>query len=58
MNTQDELAGLRRLLRALDNRDMTIRDRGKDVTKQEAEKLRQDIAYLETALARASATNT
>jgi uncharacterized membrane protein len=57
MNMRDELEGLRHLLRALDNRNMTIRDRGKDVTKQEADKLRQDIAHLETVLARARGAN-
>jgi len=50
--TRDELAGLRRLLRALEHEGMTIRQHGRDVTKEEAAKLRQDIAYLETILAK------
>ena len=52
MNTGNEPAGLRQLLNALEHEGMTIHLNGKDVTKQEADKLRPDIEYLEKALAR------
>jgi hypothetical protein len=57
MDTRDELAGLRHLLNGLEHGGMTMHLNGKNVTKQEADKLRQDIAYLEKALARTRGGN-
>lgn len=52
MNTREELAVLRQLLKALQSGEMTLHQHGKDVTNQEMDKLKPDIAFLEKVLAR------
>jgi hypothetical protein len=47
----DELAGLRRFLKAFET-NTTIRRRGVDVTREEIDILKREIAHLESILAR------
>ena len=54
MTPKDELADLTQLLDALENGRMTIRESDADVTQREVQKLKPDIAYLKSVLARAS----
>ena len=51
---KEELAALLQLLRALESGSMTIHQNGNDVTRQEIAKLRPDIRFLESLLARDS----
>lgn len=48
----DELGGLKTLLKALESKEMKLIRNGTDVTKTEAQILRRDIAHLEKVLAR------
>jgi hypothetical protein len=48
----EELAALRQLLIALESGSMTIRQSGEDVTQRELAKIKPEIKYLETVLAR------
>ena len=52
MHPDDELASLRRLLDALESGSMKLLRNGTDVTKEEVAKLKPDIEYLESVLAR------
>jgi hypothetical protein len=52
MHPDDELASLRRLLDALESGSMKLLLNGRDVTKEEVAKLKPDIEYLESVLAR------
>ena len=52
MPISDELAGLRRLLKALESKEMTISQKHADVTQREIEILKHEIKHLETVLAR------
>jgi hypothetical protein len=52
MHPDDELAGLRRLLDALETGSMKLLRNGKDVTQEEVAKLKPDIEYFESVLAR------
>jgi hypothetical protein len=52
MHPDDELASLRRLLDSLENGSMKIFKNGQDVTQQEVAKLKPDVEYLESVLAR------
>jgi hypothetical protein len=52
MHPDDELASLRRLLHALETGSMIISQGGKDITQEEVAKLKPDIEYLESVLAR------
>jgi hypothetical protein len=52
MHPDDELAGLRRLLDALESGSMKLLLNGRDVTQEEVAKLKPDIEYLESVLAR------
>jgi hypothetical protein len=52
MHPDDELVNLRRLLHALETGSMKISQGGNDITHQEVAKLKPDIKYLETVLAR------
>jgi hypothetical protein len=46
MHPDDELAGLRRLLDALESGSMKLLLNGRDVTQEEVAKLKPDIEYL------------
>jgi hypothetical protein len=48
----EELAALRQLYAALTSGKMRLWESGNDVTQREIERLRPDMAYLETVLAR------
>jgi hypothetical protein len=52
MHPDDELAGLRRFLDALETGSMKLLRNNKDVTQEEVAKLKPDIEYLESVLAR------
>jgi hypothetical protein len=52
MHPDDELAGLRHLLDALESGSMKLLLNGRDVTQEEVAKLKPDIEYLESVLAR------
>jgi hypothetical protein len=52
MHPDDELASLRRLLDALETGSMKLLRNEKDVTQEEVAKLKPDIEYLESVLAR------
>jgi hypothetical protein len=52
MHPDDEWASLRRLLDSLENGSMKIFKNGQDVTQQEVAKLKPDVEYLESVLAR------
>jgi hypothetical protein len=52
MHPDDELAGLRHLLDALESGSMKLLLNGRDVTQDEVAKLKPDIEYLESVLAR------
>jgi hypothetical protein len=52
MHPDDELASLRRLLDALESGSMKLLLNGRDVTQEEVAKLKPDIEYLESVLAR------
>jgi len=52
MHPDDELASLRHLLEALETGSMKLLRNGKDVTQEEVAKLKPDIEYLESVLAR------
>jgi len=52
MHPDDELASLRHLLQALETRSMKLLRNGTDVTQEEVAKLKPDIEYLESVLAR------
>ena len=52
MHPDDELASLRRLLDSLENGSMKIFKNGQDVTQEEVDKLKPDVEYLESVLAR------
>ena len=52
MHPDDELASLRRLLDALESRSMKLLLNGRDVTQEEVAKLKPDIEYIESVLAR------
>jgi hypothetical protein len=52
MHPDDELAGLRRFLDALETGSMKLLQNNKDVTQEEVAKLKPDIEYLESVLAR------
>jgi hypothetical protein len=52
MHPDDELASLRRLLDALETGSMKLLRNNKDVTQEEVAKLKPDIEYLESVLAR------
>ena len=56
MHPDDELASLRRLLDALESGSMKFLLNGRDVTKEEVAKLKPDIEYLESVLARIRST--
>jgi hypothetical protein len=56
MHPDDELAGLRRLLDALESGSMKLLLNGRDVTQEEVAKLKPDIEYLESVLARVRST--
>ena len=51
-STNRELTALRQLYEALTSGRMMLGENGKDVTQREIEKLKPDIAYLESVLAR------
>jgi hypothetical protein len=53
----DELLTLRSLLERLETGDLTIRKSGKDVSQQEADILKKEIAALEKTLARLKAAS-
>jgi hypothetical protein len=53
----DELVTLRSLLERLETGDLTIRKSGKDVSQQEADILKKEIAALEKTLARLKAAS-
>jgi hypothetical protein len=52
MTVQDELVELRSFVAKLDSREITLHRSKVDVTQQEADVLRREIAHLETVLAR------
>ena len=52
MHPDDELASLRRLLDSLENGSMKIFKNGQDVTQEEVAKLKPDVEYLKSVLAR------
>ena len=52
MHPDDELASLRHLLDALESGSMKLLLNGRDVTQEEVAKLKPDIEYLESVLAR------
>jgi hypothetical protein len=52
MQPDDELASLRYLLDALESGSMKLLLNGRDVTREEVAKLKPDIEYLESVLAR------
>ena len=52
MHPDDELGSLRRLLKALESGSMKLLLNGRDVTQEEVAKLKPDIEYLESVLAR------
>jgi hypothetical protein len=52
MHPDDELASLRDLLEALETGSMKLLRNGRDVTQEEIAKLKPDIEYLESVLAR------
>jgi hypothetical protein len=52
MHPDDEWASLRRLLDSLENGSMKIFKNGQDVTQEEVAKLKPDVEYLESVLAR------
>ena len=52
MHPDDELASLRRLMGALKSGSMKLLLNGRDVTQEEVAKLKPDIEYLESVLAR------
>jgi hypothetical protein len=52
MDPREELGGLLQLLEALQSGAMTLRQNGQDVTKQEIDKLKPDIAFLKKVAAR------
>jgi hypothetical protein len=56
MHPDDELASVRRLLSALESGSMKLLLNGRDVTQQEVAKLKPDIEYLESVLARIRST--
>ena len=56
MHPDDELASLRRLLDALASGSMKLLLNGRDVTQEEVAKLKPDIEYLESILARIRST--
>jgi len=56
MRPDDEFASLRRLLDALESGSMKILLKGRDVTQEELAKLKPDIEYLESVLARIRST--
>jgi hypothetical protein len=56
MHPDDELAGLRRLLDALESGSMKLLLNGRDVTQEEVARLKPDIEYLESVLARIRST--
>jgi hypothetical protein len=52
MHPDDELASLRRFLDALETGSMKLLRNNKDITQEEVAKLKPDIEYLESVLAR------
>ena len=52
MHPDDELASLRRLFDSLENGSMKIFKNGQDVTQEEVAKLKPDVEYLKSVLAR------
>jgi hypothetical protein len=52
MHPDDELASLRHLMDALESGSMKLLLNGRDVTQEEIAKLKPDIEYLESVLAR------
>ena len=56
MHPDDELASLRRVLSALESGSMKLLLNGRDVTQQALAKLKPDIEYLESVLARIRST--
>lgn len=52
MSPKEELADLRQFLKALESGSMTIHQKGEDVTQRELAKLKPEIKYLESVLAR------
>jgi hypothetical protein len=52
MHPDDELASLRHPLDALESGSMKLLLNGRDVTQEEVAKLKPDIEYLESVLAR------
>jgi hypothetical protein len=52
MSTKKELAGLSQFLKALESREMFIYQSEVDVTQREIDRLRPEIKYLESVLAR------
>ena len=52
MHPDDELASLRHLLDALESGSMKLLLNGRDVTQEELAKLKPDIEYFESVLAR------
>jgi hypothetical protein len=56
-STTEELASLRQLLSALKSGSMTLRQGGKDVTRREIAKLKPDIEFLESIIARTKDKN-
>jgi hypothetical protein len=56
MHPDDELASLRRFLDALESGSMKLFLNGKDVTQEEVTKLKPDLEYLESVLARIRST--
>ena len=56
MHPDDELASLRRLLDALKSGLMKLLLNGRDVTQEEVAKLKPDIEYIESVLARIRST--
>jgi hypothetical protein len=56
MHPDDELASLRRLFDALESGSMKLLLNGRDVTHEEVAKVKPDIEYLESVLARIRST--
>jgi len=56
MHPDDELASLRRLMDALASGSMKLLLNGRDITQEEVAKLKPDIEYLESILARIRST--
>ncbi len=52
MHPDDELASLRHLMDALESGSIKLLLNGRDVTQEELAKLKPDIEYLESVLAR------